>query len=99
MNGIIVFYMNFHPEHNQDPLQAIDLLRKVNQELFDKINKDGHYNVAIVPCTKEACRVEKIDFDKPFPRYASKTHVDLNEDEKRKLERERIRLENRKTGE
>jgi hypothetical protein len=55
---------------------------------MEKINKESNYQIMIVPTTKEACRVEKIDFDKPFPRYIPKTHFDLFELDKKKAERE-----------
>lgn len=87
MKGIVVLYINFYPDHNQDITQIIKLIKETNKELFDKINDGMDYQVMLVPTTKEACRVEKIDFDKPFPRFLNKTHVDLVEVEKRKAEK------------
>ncbi len=91
MKGIICFYINFHPEYQQDVQATIDIVLKANQQLFEKIHKDSDYEVMVVPTTKEACRVEKIDFDKPFPRYMSRTHLDLVDFDKKKAEREETR--------
>lgn len=78
MKGLIVFYMNFWPDLNQDPQQAVDLMRRINQDVIEAIMKETDYRVMVVPCTKESCRVEKVDFDQPFPRYSQKTHVELD---------------------
>ncbi len=91
MKGIIVFYINFHPEHNQDIKQMIALVKETNADLFEKIKSDMGYQVAIVPTTKEACRIEKIDLDKPFPRFVAKTHIDLGEVDRRRAERDEER--------
>lgn len=91
MKGIIVFYINFHPDNGQDAQSSVDVMMRCNKEVIDKINSDGEYRVMVVPTTKEACRVEKIDFDMAFPRYTSKTHFDIHEDEQRKRDRERYR--------
>lgn len=100
MKGIVVFYINFHPEYNQEIQSSIDVVLKANKEIMDRINKDSDYQVMIVPTTKEACRVEKIDFDKPFPRYIARTHLDVVDEEKKKADRdatkERERLEKEK---
>lgn len=88
MKGIIVFYVNFHPELNQDVGQTIDLMLKVNKELIEKVKEECDYQIMIVPTTKEACRVEKLDFDKPYPRFLPRTHADLAEYERRRAERE-----------
>lgn len=83
MKGLIVFYMNFVPEHGQNQMEQIEIMMKINHDIFEKMRSAGDYYPTIVPCAKEACRVEKVDFDKPFPRYVSKTHVDIDSDEKR----------------
>ena len=51
---------------------------KCNKELFDEIKESTQYRIAIVPTTKEACRIEKIDFDKPFPRFPPRNNIDSN---------------------
>jgi hypothetical protein len=83
MQGLIIFYLNFPtPEQLDNPQPLIDLTRRINQEVFDKVQKEADYQVVIVPCQKESCRFEKIDFDKPFPRYSTRTHADkANDDE------------------
>lgn len=78
MIGIITFYINFHPELEQDVQQTIDMFRLCNKELFDEIKESTQYRIAIVPTTKEACRIEKIDFDKPFPRFSPRNNMDSN---------------------
>lgn len=95
MKGIITFYINIHPDLGQDMLNIVDVFRQANKELIDTINNTSEYKVAIVPTTKEACRIEKVDFDKAFPRFVSKYHMDIEEIEKRKEERaiSRQRLE------
>lgn len=86
MLGIITFYINIHPEQGQELQQTVEIFKQCNKELFEKIN-DSDYIIAVVPTTKEACRVEKIDFDKPFPRSIPRHHVEIESLEKRKVER------------
>lgn len=78
MKGIIFIYINYQLENGQEGSQVAQMFKEINKELFDGI-KEMEYNIVIVPCTKEACRVEKVDFDMPFPRYTAKTHHDLVE--------------------
>jgi hypothetical protein len=87
MEGIITFYINFHPDLGQDVEKTIEIFKQTNKDLIDSVNKDSGYRVAVVPTTKEACRIEKIDFNKPFPRFVSRMHTDIVELEKRKEER------------
>lgn len=91
MKGIITFYINVHPDLNQDLTESIEVFRQVNKDLFESIQKESEYRIAIVPTTKEACRIEKVDFDKPFPRFVSRTHSDIDLLEKRREERSRER--------
>jgi len=88
MKGIIVFYINFHPEHNQDINQLINIVKEQNKDLFAAI-AEMEYRFMLIPCTKEACRVEKIDLDKPYPRYLPKSHSDLAEVERLQEERKK----------
>lgn len=93
MSGIINYYL-YIPEGTPDGSTIIDLFYKVNQSVFDKIIKESGYVIMVVPTTvKEACRVEKIDYEKPFPRYASKTHIDFAEEDRRKCLRDQERME------
>lgn len=78
LKGIIFIYINYQLENGQDGVQVSQMFKEINKNLFDGI-KEMDYNIVVVPCTKEACRVEKVDFDKPFPRYTAKTHYDLIE--------------------
>jgi chlorite dismutase len=95
MKGIVAFYINFHPEYNQDIQASIDIVLKANKEVMEKINKESDYMVMLVPTTKEACRVEKIDFEKPFPRFLSRTHLDMESYEKKKAEKDKEKVEKR----
>lgn len=66
--GFIVFYINYFPELNQNSDDIVKAIRAANQEALDKIKAEGLYDIMFVPTTKEATRVEKIDYEKPFPR-------------------------------
>lgn len=87
MKGIVTFYINIHPSEGQDIATVIELFKQQNKEVFDKINQESDYVAAIVPTTKEACRVEKVDFDKPFPRSVPMTNKEIERIEKRREER------------
>lgn len=69
MKGFIVFFVNFFPEQGQDVEATINVIRNQNKAIIDKITTETGYEVMFVPTTKEATRVEKVDFDKPFPRF------------------------------
>ncbi len=71
--GLLTLYVNFWPEVKLDPTEVMSIIRTINQEAFDRITRDGQYHFIIVPTTKEATRVEKIDWDNPFPRLVPKT--------------------------
>ena len=81
MKGIITFYLNTHLGEGRSSTEEVELFIKVNQNLFEKNNLDGQYMIAVVPTTKEACRIEKIDFDKPFPRSIPINQKELDKDE------------------
>lgn len=82
MDGIVFVYVNFLPETSREDQQAvIDLTVKMNQAVMERINKETDYQVMIIPCVKESCRVEKVDFDKPHPRFFPKTHVAVLEED------------------
>lgn len=70
MKGLIIFYINF-PAVESDQRQGIDFLKQINKDVFDKILNETDYEVMIFPTVKEACRVEKIDFSRPFPIFSS----------------------------
>ena len=72
MQGFITLFMNFHPDVNLDPAQVLKMVQNVNQEAIQEIIEDGQYQVLIVPTTKEATRIEKVDFEMPFPRLSPK---------------------------
>lgn len=99
MNGIINFYINTHPELSQDPQQMIDLFRANNKEIIDKLSNEAGYIAMIIPITNESCRVEKIDFNKPYPVYVPRTHHNLAKAEQREIEKERERREAAKAEE
>ena len=70
--GFISLFINFHPEVRLDVQDTINLIKEMNADSIDAIGKDGRYTLLIVPTTKEGSRVQKVDFDSPFPRFAPK---------------------------
>jgi hypothetical protein len=62
MKGIITFYINYHPEENQNPKDLVELFKEINKDLLENINKEQKYGIAIIPTTKESCRIDKINF-------------------------------------
>lgn len=98
MQGIVTFYVNVNPDEGLDVTQTIELFRNANKELLESA-KESDYQIAIVPTTKEACRVEKVDFDKPFPRAISLNQREIESIEKRTKEKERVRDINMKLKE
>lgn len=76
MKGIIAIYINF-PEAvlaEQNVQATIDLLIASNRTVIDRIKKENDYEIMVVPTREEACRIEKIDFSLPFPRFSPKSH-------------------------
>lgn len=86
MKGILTFYLNF-PDFKQDIPTVIEIFRQCNKELFAEIESEIGYKICVVPASQESCRIEKIDFDKPYPRFVSKMHIDLAELERRREQR------------
>jgi hypothetical protein len=79
--GVLMFYINFVPDSGVTVEATIDLFRNQNKELLDKFKNEGNYEICFVPTVKEATRVEKIDFDMPFPRFlANASRVETDED-------------------
>lgn len=72
MRGIISLFCNFHPEIELDVPEIMELIRSINSEALAAIAQDGQYQILIVPTTKEASRVEKVDWESPFPRFVPK---------------------------
>jgi len=66
--GLVVFWINLHPDMGQDTRSTIEQVRESNKGLVDYMNEDGRYRFLWVPTFKESTRIEKIDFDEPFPR-------------------------------
>lgn len=94
MKGIINYYLYIPEGSNMESQTIIDLFYKVNQAVFDKVTREAGYHICVVPTNvKEACRIEKLDFDKAFPRFAAKSHIDLAVEDRRKSIREQERLE------
>lgn len=74
LKGIIVFFINLYPDLGQDVHATMNLVKDMHKPLVDSLNEDGGYLPLFVPTHKEATRVEKIDYDAPFPRYMAKSH-------------------------
>ena len=68
MKGVIIFYVNFFPELEQNEVEVLTNMQKFNAAVIERIEKEG-YSAMFLATTKEATRVEKIDFEAPFPRY------------------------------
>jgi hypothetical protein len=87
MKGILAVYVNCPPETGKSPQEIIELFMELNRPVIEEIARVLDYRVLTIPTLKESCRIEKIEMDKPFPRYAPKYHVDLEQMEKRRDER------------
>lgn len=93
INGILMLYMNMESGlSDEETERRMEVFKRFNKDLIEGINNSTSYKVMIVPTTKEACRIEKVDFDLPFPRFVSR-HVDIAEIERRREERERRQRE------
>lgn len=75
LEGVIVFYVNFVKEEQVNRLEYLKSVRELNQIWIDRIEQEGRYAVMMVPTVAEASRVEKIDFNAPFPRFVPKQMV------------------------
>jgi len=80
MKGIITFYINVETAEEGKKLEFLSLMKQANTELIQKLEQHGYW-VMVVPVEKESSRIEKVDFDLPFPRYVL-PHIDLAEQEK-----------------
>lgn len=86
MNGFVTFYVNASliqpdsPFHGQDMLQLLASIRDHNRELITSLKASG-YECMFIPTWNESCHIEKVDLDKPYPRYAM-PHVDLAENDR-----------------
>lgn len=72
LNGILSLFINFHPEVKLDPQEILLFIRTLNEDAIKVITEDGRYQLILVPTTKEASRIEKVDYDMPFPRLVPK---------------------------
>ena len=81
MKGLLVFYVNFPTESEKDVTETLALTKEFNKDWINEMHELGDYQVMFVPTIGEASRVEKIDFDQPFPRYVL-PHVDVLQNEK-----------------
>lgn len=93
--GILNYYLYMPGDAGQEQQTIlIDLFLKINAASFEKINRDSGYQIMIIPImVREATRIEKIDFENPFPRYAKKTHIDFVEEDRREALRNQERLD------
>lgn len=70
--GIVSLSVNFHPELKLDVDKILKFIMEVNADAIKRIVEDGTYQIMFVPTTKEGTRIEKIDYDSPFPRFVTK---------------------------
>ncbi len=65
--GLVVFWVNLHDA--TDVLSKLAMIKEMNKPLFELLStKDGRYEFLFIPTFKESTRIEKIDYDLPFPR-------------------------------
>lgn len=74
IQGVVIFFINLYPDLGQDVHVTMNLVKEMHQPLVDILNQEGKYPPIFIPTHKEATRVEKIDYDAPFPRYMAKSH-------------------------
>lgn len=73
--GLVNLFINFHPDSQFEVTEVLPLVQSINEDAFRIIVEDGQYHFMIIPTTKEASRVEKVDFDMPFPRFTPKAET------------------------
>ena len=80
MKGLLVFYVNFPVDAENNIKEILTEAKEFNKEWINKIHEVG-YQIMFVPVQGESSRVEKVDFDLPFPRYVL-PHIDIVANEK-----------------
>lgn len=65
MKGLIVFYVNHHPENGDDPMTVIELIQKYNKEIIEKLTEEG-YKMVYVPTINESTRVDRVNLEGGF---------------------------------
>jgi hypothetical protein len=87
LKGVVVWFVNLYPDLGQSVEQTMQMVKEMNKPLIEKLVEDGQYVCLLVPTTREATRVEKIDYNAPFPRYMPKSldiqKVGLRDNEKK----------------
>lgn len=89
MKGIIIIYINTHPDMPVGMDEAVKTMREVNSQALERLEDQGEYGIMLIPTTKEACRIEKLELAEPFPRFlpAVKSRTDqLRRRDKRQSE-------------
>lgn len=77
MKGFINLFVNF-PDFDPDRIDAIvQIIKRDNQEVFALAAKTD-YPIMLIPCQDEASRIEKVDFNAPFPRFISRNAIDVS---------------------
>jgi hypothetical protein len=71
LKGIIVFFVNLYPDLGQDVQISMNVVKEMSKSLIENLSQDGRYVTLFVPTHKEATRVEKVDYDSPFPRFSA----------------------------
>lgn len=74
MQGLICCYINRKDYEGKQEEEVLQIAVQDNQALIDA-SSDSGWAVLFIPTTNEGTRIEKIDFDKPFP--IPKTTVEL----------------------
>lgn len=63
--GFLIFYANLTDKMTMNMDEYIELIRRTNSTLFEMSEKEG-YPVMIFPVFNEACRLQKVDLEKPL---------------------------------
>jgi len=84
--GLIACYLNRDEFGEQDEEKLLQSMTVANDELV-KLAVESGYAVIFIPTVDEGSRVEKIDFDKPFPLYRSKPTAEDEDRQKKKKDK------------
>jgi hypothetical protein len=69
LKGFITFFVNLPKEDNRNVMDYVTMVRDLNKAWIERVEREGNYTVIIVPTIGEASRVEKVDFNAPFPLF------------------------------
>lgn len=62
MRGIVSFFINYVPGEEPKPEVLLDLIRKYNSDLLNKLENEG-YKIMFIPTVRESSRIEIVKID------------------------------------